>query len=103
MSSVVKLEGAKSITHNFNIILFRGVTGRWAIAQPLFGRIKGATGSGGAQRFQIFKTCHKIISFDVISRVFPSKFQQTYNYFRFQGMSFILKTCRIVAGASMIR
>ena len=30
---------------------------------------------------------------------FPSKFQQIYYYFR--EMSFILKTCRIVAGASM--
>ena len=44
-----------------------------------------------------------MISFDVISRVFPSKCQQIYNYFRFQGMSFMLKTCQIVAGASMIR
>ena len=40
------------------------------------------------QWLQIAKTHHKIISFDVISRVFPSNFQQIYNYFRFRGMSF---------------
>ena len=57
----------------------------------------------GTQWFQSVKIRHKIISFDVVSRVFPSKYQQIYNYFRFRGMSFILKTCRIVAGASMIR
>ena len=43
-----------------------------------------------------------MISFDVISRVFPSNFQQIYNYFRFRGMTFILKTCRIIAGACKI-
>ena len=30
------------------------------------------------------------------------KFQQIYNCFRFRGMSFTLKTCQIVACASMI-
>ena len=55
-----------------------------------------------AQWFQIVKTRHKISPFNVISRVFPNNFQQIYNYFRFRGMSFILKTCQIVAGASMI-
>ena len=38
----------------------------------------------------------------VILQVFPSKFQQNLQLFPFPGMSFILKTCRIVAGASMI-
>ena len=41
-----------------------------------------------AQWFLMAKIRHKISSFDVISRVFPSKFQQIYNYFRFRGMSF---------------
>ena len=36
-------------------------------------------------------------------RIFPSKFQQIYNYFHFRGMSFISKTCQIVAGTNMIR
>ena len=52
---------------------------------------------------QIVKTRHKMITFDVISRVFPIEFQQIYNCFCFRGMSFTLKTCQIVAGASMIR
>ena len=47
-------------------------------------------GGGGAQWFQIVKSRHKISSFDVISQVFPSKFQQICNYFCFQGMRFIL-------------
>ena len=55
-----------------------------------------------SQWFQMAKTRHNISSFDVVSRVFPSKYQQIYNYFCFRGMSFILKTCRIIAGASMI-
>ena len=41
-------------------------------------------------------------SLDMISQVFPNNFQQIYNYFCSLGMSFILKTCQIVAGASMI-
>ena len=58
--------------------------------------------AGATQWFQVVKSRHKLSSFDVISRVFSSKFQQIYNYFCFLGMSFILKPCQIVAGASMI-
>ena len=40
-----------------------------------------------SQWFQMAKTSHKISSFDMVSQVFPNKFQQIYNYFRFWGMS----------------
>ena len=50
-----------------------------------------------SQRLQIAKTRQKISSLDVISRVFPSKFQQIYIYFRFRRVSFILKICQTVA------
>ena len=41
-----------------------------------------------AQWFQIVKTCDKISSFDVISRVFSSKFQQKLQLFPFPGLKF---------------
>ena len=55
-----------------------------------------------SQRLQIAKTRHKISSLDVISRVFPSRFQQIYIYFRFRRASFILKICQTVADISMV-
>ena len=55
-----------------------------------------------SQRLQIAKTRHKISSLDVISRVFPSRFQQVYIYFRFRWTSFILKICQTVADLSMV-
>ena len=55
-----------------------------------------------SQRLQIAKTRQKISSLDVISRVFPSKFQQIYIYFRFRRVSFILKICQTVADLSMV-
>ena len=53
-----------------------------------------------SQWLQIVKSRHKISSFDVISRVFQNNFSKIYNYLRLREMSFILKSCRIVAGAS---
>ena len=55
-----------------------------------------------AQWFQILKTSHKISSFDVISRVFPSKFQQIYIYFHIWRMGSLLKVCQTVTGISMV-
>ena len=49
------------------------------------------------------KTRQKMSSLDVISRVFSRRCQQIYIYFRFRGMSFILKICQTVAGISMVR
>jgi hypothetical protein len=49
------------------------------------------------------KTRQKMSSLDVISRVFPSRFQQNLIYFRFWGMSFILIICQTVAGISVVR
>ena len=56
-----------------------------------------------SQRLQVAKTRHKISSLDVISLVFPGRFQQIYIYFRFRRISFILKICQTVAGLSMVR
>ena len=53
--------------------------------------------------FQIAKSCHKISSINVISRVFSSKFHQIDMYFRFPRMSFTLKSGKIVAGISTVR
>ena len=55
-----------------------------------------------AQWFQIAKTRHKISSIDVISRVFPSKFQQIHIYFHFRGIRFTLRNCQTVAGISTV-
>ena len=51
----------------------------------------------------IAKSCHKISSINVISRVFLSKFHQIDMYFHFPRMSFTLKSCKIVAGISTVR
>ena len=51
-----------------------------------------------AQWSQIAKPRHKISSIDVISRVFPSKFQQIHIYFHFRGIRFTLRNCQTVAG-----
>ena len=56
-----------------------------------------------AQWFQTTKTRHKMSSLDVISRVFPSRYQQNHIYFCFREMSFILKICQTVAGLSIVR
>ena len=55
------------------------------------------------QWFQIAKTRHKISFIDVISRVFPSEFQQIYIYFRSGGFRLPLKICQIVTGLSISR
>ena len=55
-----------------------------------------------AQLLQIAKTRQKIWSLDVISQVFPCKLLQIYITSVSGCLRFIFKTCRIVAGVSMI-
>ena len=57
----------------------------------------------GAQWFQIAKTRHTISSLDVISRVFPSKFQQIYICFLFRGWVLYSKFVKTVTGVSIVR
>ena len=51
----------------------------------------------------IAKSCHKISSINVISRVSRGKFHQIDVYFCFPRISFTLKSCQIVAGISTVR
>jgi hypothetical protein len=55
------------------------------------------------QLLQIAKTRQKIWSLDGISQVFPCKLLQIYITSVSGCLHFTFKTCRIVAGASMIR